>query len=200
MPRSNTSPETAYPLASLGELVHWLVGVTIYAVLGLAIGMIAARMLRVRHLHWSWATVACILVAALRAPLGQLAPVLGIAALTATARSRRWHREDIEAGADLAELAAGRRRPVDLLRRVVHAIALHRRRSRGAGGWFRGEELILGRDARGTLYIDSLWGRRRGYAHTAGRRDRLGQDGHPDLDGRAGDRARDGSDRDRPEG
>ena len=38
--------------------------------------------------------------------LGGSAFTLAVAALFATVRGRRWHREDLEAGADLADLAA----------------------------------------------------------------------------------------------
>lgn len=164
MPRSNPFPEPVNPLAPLGELAHWLVGTTIDVALGLAIGMIAARQLRVRHLHWSWAASTLVLVVLLRAPLGHLAPVLAVAALSASIRSRRWHREDIEAGSDLAELAARRWRPIDLLRTSANSLELHRRRS-GAAGWFLGEQLILGRDERGGL-VSIPFGGAGGGTHT----------------------------------
>jgi type IV secretory pathway TraG/TraD family ATPase VirD4 len=165
MPRSNPFPERVNPLAPLGELAHWLVGTTIDVALGLAIGMIAARLMRVRHLHWSWAACAFALVALLPAPLAHLAPVLAVAALSASLRSRRWHREDSEAGADLAELAARRRRPADLLRTSANAIELHRRRTRGVEAWFLGEQLILGRDERGGL-VSIPFGGSGGGTHT----------------------------------
>ncbi len=158
MPRSNTTQGSADLLAPVGQLIHLLVSATVDVVLGLLIGMIAARLLRARALHWSWAAGACVLVLALRGPLGHLAPVLGIAALTATACGRRLHREDVEAGADLAEVAAGRRAPADLLSSAVHRLVLQRRRARGARGWFHGEELILGRNPRGRLTSIPLGG------------------------------------------
>ena len=69
MSRPNPFPERVNPLAPLGELARWLVGTTIDVALGLAIGMIVARLMRVRHLHWSWAVGALVLVVLLRAPL-----------------------------------------------------------------------------------------------------------------------------------
>jgi type IV secretory pathway TraG/TraD family ATPase VirD4 len=151
MPQETSFPEPADPLAPLGQLAHWLVGVTIDVALGLFIGMVAARMLRARHLHWSWATVTFAAVVLLRGALAGLAPVLAVASFGTAVRSRRWHKEDIDAGADLAELAARRRRPGDLLRSALDARALRRRAARGAEDWFRGEQLLLGRDERGRL-------------------------------------------------
>ncbi|MDQ6811432.1 MAG: type IV secretion system DNA-binding domain-containing protein, partial [Actinomycetota bacterium] len=58
-------------------------------------------------------------------------------------------REDIDSGADLAAIARARRGPLDLLWRVARAAALGRRERAGPGGWFRGQELIIGRDADG---------------------------------------------------
>ena len=53
---------------------------------------------------------------------GGVTATLGTAALCATVRGRRWHREDVEAGADLAEIAAGRRGPLDALRSLVREL------------------------------------------------------------------------------
>ena len=57
------------------------------------------------------------------------AATLGVAALGAAARGRRWHGEDLQAGADLAEIAAKRTTPLDGLRAGVQGV-----RSRLAGG------------------------------------------------------------------
>jgi hypothetical protein len=135
------------PLAPLGELAHWLLSTALHVALGLALGMIAARLLRRGHLHWSWAGAALALALLLR-PLASAGCALGVAAISATAWSRRWHREDIEAGTDLAEIAARRRGPLDLLGCLARDMALRRRKALGADGWFRGEELILGCDER----------------------------------------------------
>jgi hypothetical protein len=144
-------PRIANPSVPLAQLAHWLVGVGIELTVGLLIGAIVARVLRARQLHWSWAALAAVLVGVLRAPLGPLVPVLACITLTATRRSRRWHKEDLDAGVDLAELASRRRAPTDLLRSAVNVIALHRLRGGRTHGWFRGEELIIGRDERGRL-------------------------------------------------
>ena len=75
-----------------------------------------------RHLHWSWAAAALALVLLARAALAGAAATLGIAALSAAVRGRRWHREDLEAGADLAEIAAERTTPLDGLRAGIHGV------------------------------------------------------------------------------
>ena len=63
-------------------------------------------------------------------------------------------------------------------------------RSRAGAG--RGREPACG--------VDPVRRRGRWHAHARRRRHRLGQDGHPDLDRRARDRARHGRDRARPQG
>jgi TraM recognition site of TraD and TraG/Type IV secretion-system coupling protein DNA-binding domain len=152
------------PLAPVGHLTGWLVATTLHVGLALLVGAIAARLLRSRHLHWSWA-------AAPLAPLGLARPVLGssalalgsLAALSALIRGRRWHREDLDAGSDLAEIATRRLRPLDALHRLA-------RRARQSGrnradGWLVGEELILGHDWRGGA-ASIPFGRSRGGTHT----------------------------------
>jgi type IV secretory pathway TraG/TraD family ATPase VirD4 len=141
----------ASPLAPVEQLCSWLVGATGHFVLGLTIGAISARMMRRGHLHWSWALAGVALVAFWRPVLKGSTSVLGIAAFSAVALGRRWHREDIEAGTDLAEIATERRRPLDLLRSYAHRLALRRRGGRGAGRWSRGEELIVGSDQHSRL-------------------------------------------------
>src|SRR5271155_1632436 len=58
---SNPNPEPGVsPLMPLEQPAHWLLGTTMHVALGLALGMTAARLLRSRHLHWSWATAALV--------------------------------------------------------------------------------------------------------------------------------------------
>lgn len=138
------------PTAPVGQLAHWLLGATSHVALGLVIGAIAARLMRRRHLHWSWAAVAVALTALLRPAFAGLTSTAGIAAVSATAWSRRWHREDVEAGSDLAEMAAGRRGPLDVLRLGASRVRLPRgilRRRR----FSRAEELTVGRDEHGSV-------------------------------------------------
>jgi type IV secretory pathway TraG/TraD family ATPase VirD4 len=144
---SNEFPEnTVDPAAAVDELIHWLLSASLHVALGVALGATAARLMRSRHLHWSWAACALALVALARPLLGGSALTLAIATLLAGIRGRRWHREDVEAGADLAEIAARRSRPQDLLRPLASAAMLRVRARRGAERWLRGQELVLGLD------------------------------------------------------
>ena len=144
---SNSAHEPGVdPLAPLEQLAHWSMVTTIHVVLGLLIGMIAARLMRSRHLHWSWAAAAVALAVLAYPAFVRSISTVGVAAFSATAWGRRWHHEDLDAGSDLAEIAAARRGPLDALRSLARRVALRRREVHAAGGWFRGEELILGRD------------------------------------------------------
>jgi hypothetical protein len=164
MPRSSSFPEHPDALAPMAEVAHWLISVVLDVALGVALGLIAARLMRAWHLHWSWAVASLAGVILLRSPLGGLAPAFLLAALLAARRSRRWHHEDIDAGADLAEAAAKRLSPMDLCRRALSAREV-RRRTAAPHDWFRGERLILGRDRRGALASIPLGGARGG-THT----------------------------------
>jgi Type IV secretion-system coupling protein DNA-binding domain len=112
------------PEAVLGQLVHWLSSAVVHCTLGVALGILAARFMRSRHLHWSWAASGFALLLLAKPGLEGMAFTLALAALFASVRGRRWHREDVETGADLAELAGGRRTPLDLLRTLVRAASL----------------------------------------------------------------------------
>jgi hypothetical protein len=122
---SETPPSTTHewapnPLQPIEQLAHWLTAAAVHGVLGVLIGLIAVRLMHHRHLHWTWAPTA-LAADVLAGPVlgGAVAWTLGIAALCASVRGRRWHREEVEAGADLAELAADRRGPLDALRTLV---------------------------------------------------------------------------------
>ena len=132
-------------------LAHWLANTTAPVALAALIGIAAARLLRERGLHWSWAAGVLLAAGLLRSTLASLAPVVIMAALCTMMRARRSHREDLEAGADLADAAARRRRPVDLLRTAAGAFAVRLRRAGAPDGWFRAGEMIVGRDERGGL-------------------------------------------------
>ncbi len=147
MPSSNTIPEGEIdPRAVIGQFTHWLLGAAVHCALGLALGMLAARVMRSRHLHWSWAAGGLVLLVLATPDLGGSAFTLAVAALFATVRGRRWHREDLEAGADLADLAARRRGPLDLLRSLARTAGLHLRQAPGVARWLRGQGLLLGLD------------------------------------------------------
>ena len=64
MPPSNetTLNREPDPLAALAHLAQWLVGTTVHVVIGVLLGLLAARLMRHWHLHWSWAAGASALV------------------------------------------------------------------------------------------------------------------------------------------
>jgi TraM recognition site of TraD and TraG/Helicase HerA, central domain len=103
------------PLAPLEHLFGSLLGTTEHVTLGLLFGLFAARAMRRWHLHWSWAAGAFGLVLLAHAALAGGAVMLGVAALAAAVRGRRWHGEDVLAGADLASIAVARTTPLDWL-------------------------------------------------------------------------------------
>jgi hypothetical protein len=168
MPSSEYTNEPAVnPLAPVEQLVHWLMATTIHLAIGLAIGLIAARVIRSRHLRWTWSAAALVGVVLGRSVLGGGAAfTLGTAALCATVRGERWHREDIETGADLAELAAGRRGPLDALRKAVRRTlpkllarwAPQSAIATGRKDWFRGGRLIVGEEEKGRTVSIPLGG------------------------------------------
>jgi hypothetical protein len=145
MPSSNHSqvPETP-PLAH--QLVSAIRVPVLHLLLGLVVGALAAWAIRRRGLHWSWAAAALALAVLVRPALaGAGLPVL-IASVCATLRGRRWHREDLAAGFDLADTAALRRSPGDLLGFGMRL--LRRRLSELAGHTCeeRSGTMLLGRD------------------------------------------------------
>jgi TraM recognition site of TraD and TraG/Type IV secretion-system coupling protein DNA-binding domain len=165
MTRSDSLAEPeAGPLAPLGEALHWLLAMGAHVALGLAIGLMAARLMRRAGLHWSWAIAGLLAGWLLHAVARVSATVADLGALTAAVLGRRWHRQDRDAGRDLSELAAARRSPLELLRSLGHALAV-RRRMRVGAGWFRGDQLIVGRDEQGALLAIPLGGRSGG-THT----------------------------------
>jgi hypothetical protein len=170
------------PLAPLDRLLSWAVSTTVHVALGLAIGYLLARMMRGRHLHWSWSAWGLGLIV-LAYPVFKGAGVtLGTATLVASMHGRRWHRKDLEAGADLAELAERRLGPLDALRnlsrgplpawlqryapaRVLTAARASGLAPDGRTRWFQGEELIVGSDEDG-LDVSIPLGGQTGGTHT----------------------------------
>jgi len=165
MPRSDSFTEPgASPLAPVEQLLHRLEATSLRVALGLAIGLIAARIMRRASLHWSWAVAGLPVGLLVHALARASASTLGLASLSAAAWGRRWHREDLDAGRDLCELAAARRSPLDLLRSACNTAALHRRMRAGAS-WFIGDQLIVGRDEGNELVTIPL-GSSSGGTHT----------------------------------
>jgi hypothetical protein len=120
---SSTPPYTteppANPLEPLADLLGWLGSATAHVAVGLLVGVLAAHLMRRRHLRWTWA-------GAFLVPLSLIQPkpagwvfTCGTAAVCAAVRGRWWHREDLLAGGDLAETAAARRGPLAAMRTLV---------------------------------------------------------------------------------
>jgi Type IV secretion-system coupling protein DNA-binding domain len=151
---NETSTREIDPLAPVEQLVEWFMGTTVHVVLGVVVGLIAARAMRRGHLHWSWAAGACALVFLGRTLFAGTALTLCTATLLAAVRGRRWHREDLLAGADLAEIAAERTTPLDGLRAGVRFV---RDRFTGSGTVARAKETCVRRVA----CLSALWRRRR---------------------------------------
>ncbi|MFZ2112465.1 MAG: helicase HerA-like domain-containing protein [Solirubrobacteraceae bacterium] len=123
MPASQyTNEAQVNPLQPLSELVGWLCSTTVHIAIGVALGLFAVRVMRRRHLRWTWA--ACALPVALFAHsiFAGWASTLGTAAFCASARGRHWQAEDIMAGGDLAEIACKRRGPSDALRALARRL------------------------------------------------------------------------------
>ncbi|HEV7585114.1 MAG TPA: type IV secretory system conjugative DNA transfer family protein [Solirubrobacteraceae bacterium] len=138
----------ADPVAPVAHLVGDLAQLAVEAALGVAIGTVLALVMRQAQLRWTWAAAGLALaMLATHSPAATAASTLGITMFSATLLGRRWHRHDVHAGADLAAIAEERRGPTTLARSCAARASLRRRR-RAADGWFRGDELIVGRDDR----------------------------------------------------
>jgi type IV secretory pathway TraG/TraD family ATPase VirD4 len=164
MSPSESFAEHASSLAPLGALAHWVVDVAADLLLGLALALLAARLMRAKGIHWGWAAVACPAIFLLRTALHDAAVVLLIAALAATRRGRRWHREDLDAGADLAQTAASRINPTDALG-LAWRRHLARRWLGPPSRRSREGEMVLGVDASGRT-VSVPFGGARGGTHT----------------------------------
>jgi len=147
-----TSEAPIDPLAPLEHLVGWVASTTTHVLIGLALGLLAARVMRHHHLRWTWSVCAFGVVVLAHSELFGWATTLGTAALCSAKRGWRWHHEDLSVGADLAEIARERRGPLDAARTLM------RKAAERVGGrlsptspqtWFRGDHLIVGRDERG---------------------------------------------------
>ncbi len=112
MPSPTTNAQQPQsPFAYLEALIDLLAGSLVQLSIGLVIGVLAARVMRDRHMHWSWSAALLVVIVLVRSLLGGATLVLVTIALTATLRGRRWHHEDLSAGGDLADLAARRSSP-----------------------------------------------------------------------------------------
>jgi hypothetical protein len=113
------------PLAIAAELVGWLISAMQHVAIGAVLGLVAARVLRQRHLRWTWVVPALVVVLLDRPMPADWSTTLTTACLCAAVRGRHWHREDLMVGGDLAEIAADRRGPLDVAHRLSREIWQH---------------------------------------------------------------------------
>jgi type IV secretory pathway TraG/TraD family ATPase VirD4 len=165
MPTSEHPIETSTnPLQPLDETIGWLASTTLHLAIGVFAGLILAHAMRRFHLRWTWAASATALVVLVHPALSGWATTLGAAAACAAVRARHWHAEDLLSGGDLAEIAADRRGPLDVVRALARGAALSLRASAPMRRLSDGH-LILGR-CRGGELVSMPLGDERGGKHT----------------------------------
>jgi hypothetical protein len=155
-PESGVNPITLI-FNEIAHGVSWLMSTTFHIALGVILGWGVAHLMRSRQLSWSWAGVALVVVWIASPLFGGLGLTLGVAALSAAHRGRRWRREDIEAGGDLEQIVRSFRSPLDAVRAMSTKVALRRMLSSDAS-WFQGDELLIGQDENGGLVRIPLGG------------------------------------------
>ncbi len=149
--------EQQNPFTLFAHGVSWLMSTTLHVALGVLLGWGVARLMRSQQLNWTWAAVAFVVVLLARPLFGGLDLTIGVAALVAAFRGRRWRREDIDAGGDLAQIARSFQGPLDAVRALSTRITLRRMSSREAS-WFQGNELLIGEEPDGHLVRIPLGG------------------------------------------
>src|SRR5271170_7159333 len=164
-PNYSTPEQGVNPLAPLEEALHWLGSTTLHVALGVLLGWCVARLMRSHQLSWSWAGVALLVWVIARPLFGSLSLTLGVAALAAARRGRRWQREDIQAGGDLAQIVRSFQGPLDAARAMWAKGALRRMLSRG-GSWFLRDEVLIGQDVQDGSLVRIPLGGARGGTHT----------------------------------
>jgi hypothetical protein len=130
---------------------------TLHVALGVLLGWGVARLMRSRQLNWTWAGVAFVGIWIARSLFGGLSLTIGVAALSAASRGRRWRREDIAVGGDLAQIARSFHGPLDTARALCAKVTLQRLLSHGAS-WFQAGELLIGEEPDGRLVRIPLGG------------------------------------------
>lgn len=102
------------PGAIAGRLLGALLPILLQVGLGAFVGALATSVMRRLCVHWSWAALvlAIVLASALLGPLHGWAVVCACGALLATVCGRRRHRADLEAGGEVARIAATRNHPL----------------------------------------------------------------------------------------
>ena len=89
-PTYTSSEQGINPLAPLEEALQWLGSTTLHVVLGVLLGWCVARLMRSHQLSWTWAAAALPVWLIARPLFGGLGLTLGVAALSAARRGRRW--------------------------------------------------------------------------------------------------------------
>lgn len=115
----------------------------IHLALAPPLGVAAAYVMHHSGLRWTWAAATLCGTALMWQPLGGDALPLAVAAFAATRLTFRWHRDEVHAGGDLAQVAAARRGP----RHAV--VSLSRRLSRRDPVWVNAEGVLIGYDESG---------------------------------------------------
>ncbi|HEV2944995.1 MAG TPA: hypothetical protein VGX26_07780 [Solirubrobacteraceae bacterium] len=152
-------PEQQNPFTLVAHGISWLMSTTLHVALGLLLGWGVARLMRSQQLNWTWAAVAFIVVLFARPLLGGLDLTIAVAALAAAFRGRRWRREDIDSGGDLAQIARSFQGPLDAVRAFCNRAALRRMfEDRTGASWFQGNELVIGEEHDGRLVRVPLGG------------------------------------------
>jgi hypothetical protein len=137
------------PVGLAGEALGLFTGAVALCALGLLLGGVAARAMRAARIHHNCAGAALAGVLLLH-PLtgGGATLVLATASLCAFRRARRWHREDLDAGEDLARAAHERRGPLELLLVARAQLRLRRAGVSHRPAACRSGMVVLGRDER----------------------------------------------------
>ena len=164
-PNYPTPEYEANQLEPLEEALHWFMSTTLHLALGVLLGWCVARLMRGHQLSWSWAGVALLVWVIARPLFGSLGLTLGVAALVAGWHGRRWTREDIQAGGDLAQIVRSFLGPLDAVRAMWAKGALRRVLSSGAS-WFQGDELLIGQDVQDGGLVRIPLGGATGGTHT----------------------------------
>jgi hypothetical protein len=164
MPSESTNQTSLDPLAPLAEMLAWLTSTTLHLLIGIAVGLVLASVMRHRHLRWTWSASALPLLVLTRSVFAGWSATLLTAALCAAVRGRRWQHKDELAGRDLAEVAAERRGPLDALRSLMSAATSFLGPGE-MGDCLRGGRLIVAREQSSKL-VSIPFGGRAGGTHT----------------------------------
>ncbi len=144
------------PSVAVHQLGQTVAGSLVALLLAAPLGIALAWILRRAHLHWSWAMFGLVPVAASGDPLAATTLLVLATTLRAARRGRRWHRADLDAGVDLAEVALARLTVADALRRLSRTLAARRVPEQSAP--MQRGSVSLGTDERGQAVSMPLGG------------------------------------------